>query len=102
LQRIRLICDGDEHGLGFDLTWDGSFAAVEEQHHLHRHGTRAILDACRFAQVGSWTGVVRVGGDEISVDPSVWMGTRDRSWGIRPVGEAEPPGRSAAEPTEGF
>jgi len=102
LQKIRLVCDADDHGVGFDLTWDGSFAAVEEQHHLHRHGTRAILDACRFAQVGSWSGVLRVGGDEITVDPSVWMGTRDRSWGIRPVGEPDPPGRSAAEPNEGF
>ncbi len=34
LQRVRLVCDGDEHGLGFDLTWDGSFPAVDEQHHL--------------------------------------------------------------------
>ena len=31
-----------------------------------------------------------------------WVGTRDRSWGIRPVGEPEPPGRAAAEPDEGF
>ena len=22
LRRIRLACDGDEHGIGFDLTWD--------------------------------------------------------------------------------
>ena len=27
---------------------------------------------------------------------------RDRSWGIRPVGEAEPPGRAGDEPIEGF
>ena len=31
-----------------------------------------------------------------------WVGTRDRSWGIRPVGEPEPPGRAASEPDDGF
>ena len=68
LQRIRLVCDGDEHGMGFDLTWNGSFDAVEEQHHIMRTGDRAILDACRFAQVGTWEGTLRVGGDELTVD----------------------------------
>jgi hypothetical protein len=38
LRRLRLVCDGDEHGLGFDLTWDGSFDAVEEEPHLMRRG----------------------------------------------------------------
>jgi hypothetical protein len=102
LRRLRLICDGDEHGLGFDLTWDGSFAPVDEQHHVLRHGPRAILDASRFAQLGSWSGVLRIEGEELTVDPDVWLGSRDRSWGIRPVGEAEPGGRNVDEPNEGF
>jgi hypothetical protein len=102
LQRIRLVCDGDDHGLGFDLIWDGSFPAVMEQPHVMRAGARAILDASRFAQVGTWSGTLRVDGDEIAVDPGVWVGTRDRSWGIRPVGEGEPPGRPPDDPTAGL
>ncbi len=102
LQRVRLLCDGSDHGIGFDLTWEGSFAAVMEQHHVMRTGPRAILDAARFAQVGTWEGVLDVGGSEHVVSPDRWVGTRDRSWGIRPVGEAEPPGRNADEPLEGF
>jgi hypothetical protein len=106
LRRVRVVCDADEHhddvAVGFDLTWDGSFPAVDEQPHLMLAGNRPILDAQRFAQVGTWTGTLRVDGDEIAVDPDVWVGTRDRSWGIRPVGEAEPPGRSADEPLDGF
>jgi hypothetical protein len=100
LRRIRLICDGDDHGLGFDLTWEGSFPAVMEQHHVMRTGARAILDASRFAQVGTWSGELRVDGDDIAVSPDVWVGTRDRSWGIRPVGE--PAGRPADDPTAGL
>ncbi len=103
LHRIRLVCDGDDHGVGFDLTWEGSFPAIEEARHIQHSGTKVILDACRFAQLGTWEGVLRVEGDELAVDRSTWVGTRDRSWGIRPVGETEPPGRWAAEPTtQGF
>jgi len=39
---------------------------------------------------------------EIAVEPGRWSGSRDRSWGIRPVGEPEPAGRAASEPAEGF
>lgn len=102
LRTIRVVCDADEHGIGFDLTWDGSFPAVDEQPHLMRVGGRAILDAQRFAQVGTWSGELRVDGETIAVDPATWVGTRDRSWGIRPVGEGEPAGRNADEPLEGF
>src|ERR1051325_2073448 len=102
LQRVRVICDADEHGLGFDLTWEGSFAAIDEPHHVSKALARNILDASRFAQVGTWEGELRIDGDTVRVNPDVWVGTRDRSWGIRPVGEGEPPGRAAAEPNEGF
>ena len=102
LQRIRLVCDSADLGLGFDLTWDGSFPAVMEMHHELRTGPRAILDASRFAQLGSWSGTLNVDGTDLSVSPDLWVGSRDRSWGIRPVGEAEPPGRQGDEPREGF
>ena len=100
LRRIRLVCDGDEQGIGFDLTWTGSFDAVQEAQHQIRIGTRTILDATRFAQVGTWAGELRVAGDTYEV--ADWVGTRDRSWGIRPVGESEPAGRPPANANEGF
>jgi hypothetical protein len=37
-------------------------------------------------------GKLRVGERAVEVTPDRWLGTRDRSWGIRPVGEPEPPG----------
>jgi hypothetical protein len=99
LETVRIVCDGDAWGVGFDLTWRGSFPPLEEPRHVHRIGDKLILDACRFAQVGTWEGVLRVEGDAFQVDPARWVGTRDRSWGLRPVGEPEPQGRWA---TEGF
>jgi len=105
LQRVRVVCDAADHGVGFDLTWEGSFAAVMEPNHVMRTGAndaRSIIDASRFAQVGTCDGTLSVGGVDHTVSPDRWVGTRDRSWGIRPVGEPEPAGRNADEPLEGF
>lgn len=101
LHKVRLVLEETE-GLGFDLTWEGSFDVVQEQPHLMLNGVRSTLDAQRFAQVGSWSGTLLVDGTETAVDPDRWMGSRDRSWGIRPVGEAEPPGRPQDPPMDGF
>ena len=95
LRSLRLVCDDPTLGLSFDLTWEGSFAPVDEPAHVMRIGRKAILDACRFAQVGTWEGTLAIDGDDYAVDPATWVGTRDRSWGIRPVGEAEPAGKPA-------
>ena len=100
LRRLRVVCDGDEHGIGFDLTWTGSFDAVQEAQHVLRMGARAILDTTRFAQVGTWQGELRVDGHTHAVQD--WVGSRDRSWGIRPVGEADAGGRPAANANPGF
>ena len=76
-----------------DLTFQSAFPPIEEPHHVHRGGDKLMLDASRFAQVGSWEGVIRLDGEEIQVTPDTWIATRDRSWGIRPVGEQPPAGR---------
>jgi hypothetical protein len=92
-RKLRLVCDGDDHGLGFDLMWESEYPPIAEPQHVRRHGDRILLDASRFAGVGTWTGELRVDGDTIAVTPERFTGTRDRSWGIRPVGEPEPAGK---------
>jgi hypothetical protein len=92
-REIRLICDADEHGIGFDLVYRSEYGPIPEPQHVRRQGDRILLDASRFAGVGTWEGELRVEGDTIAVTPDRYTATRDRSWGIRPVGEAEPPGR---------
>jgi hypothetical protein len=101
LRRIRMVLEETE-GLACDLTWEGSFEVVQEQRHVMRQGTRVVLDAQRFAQVGTWSGSLSVDGTEIAVSPDTWVGSRDRSWGIRPVGEAAPAGKPADPAFEGM
>jgi hypothetical protein len=100
LHTLRVVCEHD--AFGCDLTWTGAFPAVHEQPHQMLAGNRPIIDSSRFAQVGRWQGTLHVDGQDVNVDPAIWTGTRDRSWGIRPVGEPEPAGRPASEPGGGF
>jgi len=102
LRRLRVVCDTADRGLGVDLRWEASFPAVMEPRHVMLAGARPIIDASRFAQVGTWSGTICVEGEDLPVTPDRWVGTRDRSWGIRPVGEAEPPGRPPDDPTAGL
>lgn len=101
LHTLRIALD-DTHGIEADLTWNGLFDVVQEQPHILRTGNRVTLDAQRFAQLGSWSGHLTIDGEHIEVDPATWIGSRDRSWGIRPIGEAEPAGRPADPPFEGM
>ena len=101
LRTLRIVMDETE-GIACDLTWEGLFDVVQEQRHVMRSGTRVTLDAQRFAQLGCWSGQLVIDGLQIDVDPATWIGSRDRSWGIRPVGEAEPAGRPADPPFEGM
>lgn len=94
---------GDETSLAFDLTWHGAQRPIEEPRHTDRDAVgRIFLDACRLAQMGGWSGRLRIGERTWEVTPDAWWGSRDRSWGIRPSGESEPPGVAATLPSAGF
>ena len=92
---LRIVCDADDHGIGLDVVYRSDYGAIPEPQHVRRVGDRVLLDASRFAGVGTFEGELRVDGETIAVTPERYTATRDRSWGIRPVGESEPPGRPA-------
>jgi len=93
LHELRIVCEPNEHSdVSVDLRWVGSIPAFEEpRQYVRRHG-RTLFDSMRLAQTGRWSGTIRSGGTTFDVTPDRWWGTRDRSWGIRPVGEEEPAG----------
>jgi hypothetical protein len=45
------------------------------------------MDHTRLTQWGSWEGTIWIDGTTIDVDPAQTVATRDRSWGVRPVGQ---------------
>jgi hypothetical protein len=100
LRRLRVVLEPNEHALEFDLTWESAIPAQAEPGHFIRQQERVIFDSFRLAQTGRWTGHVRSGDAEFSITPDRWLGSRDRSWGVRPVGESEPPGIQSKNPAQ--
>ena len=103
LKKLRLTCDDNEWGVGFDVTWEGAQPPLEEPKSIKKSFNRTVMDNARFAQVGTYSGTLEVGGKSFDVRPDKWKGARDRSWGVRGVGEPEPPGiRVTEERAHGF
>ena len=86
---LRLRVAPNPFGLEADLRFRARTPAVEEPRLRHRAGRRRVMDWTRITQFGSWEGSLRVNGRLLEIDPARIRGCRDRSWGIRPVGERE-------------
>ena len=89
LRRLRFVVEPTEHPVAMDVTWEGHTPAVAEPRQVLRGREKVIFDTQRLAQTGTWSGTLVVGGEELAVTPGRCWGNRDRSWGIRPVGEPE-------------
>ena len=89
LRVLRVDVDDRESGVAASLTFTSRAFPFEEPHYLWEVGERTIFDITRLTQNGTWRGWIRAGGNELTVADDDWWGTRDRSWGVRPVGERE-------------
>jgi hypothetical protein len=87
LRRLRLTCEETE-GVAVDLVLEGRAFPIEEPRFIHRRGTRIFMDATRLTQNVRVTGSVAVEGTRREL-PAGMVGTRDRSWGVRPVGSPD-------------
>jgi hypothetical protein len=100
LRRLRITCDPAAGSAGpevaFDLLWSADAGPIEEPRHFSRKDGRVLVDTIRLGQTGHWSGSLHVAGHDFEVTEDSWHGFRDRSWGVRPVGEAEPAGIRAA------
>jgi hypothetical protein len=92
LKRLRIACEPNEWGLSFDLTFEARSPAYQEPRFFRRTGPRVVQDYLRYTQTGRWSGTLTIGERRFDVTPERWWGARDRSWGVRRVGEPEPVG----------
>jgi hypothetical protein len=92
LRTLRLSVDAPEHGLRAELTFEHRSPAIEEGHFLLRAGVRVLFDYTRLTQFGEWHGWIELDGERIEVNADDVWGSRDRSWGVRPIGEPAPSG----------
>ena len=89
MRRARVVLDDNSSGISCDLTFSARTASIQEARQTLWSGARRVMDATRFDQFGCWSGVVRHPDGEIKVEESQCHGTKDRSWGVRAVGEPE-------------
>ncbi|KPP90124.1 hypothetical protein [Erythrobacter sp. HL-111] len=88
LERLKVTIE-ETDGLAGEFTFTARAAPIEEPRFLHRTGTRAFMDYTRMTQNGHYEGWIAVDGVREEMAAGT-MGTRDRSWGVRPVGERDP------------
>jgi hypothetical protein len=84
LQKLRVTVKTAER-LAADLTFEGRAFPIEEPRFTRRVGPRMFMDYTRLTQNVRVSGWTEVDGDRRELGPG-WVGSRDRSWGIRPVG----------------
>lgn len=89
LESVTLRIAPNDGLLAGELRFVGRHFPILEPRFTRRNGTRLFMDYTRMTQNGRWSGWLSVGGQRVDVTDG-WTGTRDRSWGIRPVGASEP------------
>ncbi|QIQ86342.1 hypothetical protein [Erythrobacter sp.] len=90
LHRLKVTIEETE-GLAGEFTFTARAAPIEEPRFIHRTGTRAFMDYTRMTQNGHYEGWIEADGVREEMATGT-VGTRDRSWGVRPVGarDAQP------------
>jgi hypothetical protein len=86
LQKLRVIIDSKD-GIKADLVMEGRSFPIQEPRFTRRIGPRTMMDLTRFTQNVRWSGWVEVDGKRETYEGG--LGTRDRSWGVRPIGAAD-------------
>nr|WP_029908641.1 hypothetical protein [Caulobacter sp. UNC358MFTsu5.1] len=88
LRRLRITVEAPDQGISAQITFEGRSFPIEEPRFTRRIGPRTLLDYTRLTQNGRYDGWIEV--DGVRHDVSGFVGTRDRSWGVRPVGARDP------------
>ena len=100
LQRLKVMVDSPEHGLKAEVVFEGRAFPVEEPRFMRRLGPRALMDYTRLTQNGRYSGWIELDGRRESIDG--FTGTRDRSWGVRPVGARDSQELAPPQPPQFF
>lgn len=102
LQCLRIFCEptnATSQNIKAELRFDRRCSPVEEPRFTRRVGSRLMMDVTRMTQNGCFQGSLELKGKTFNIQPDRFLGTRDRSWGIRPVGERDnQPNPYAEEP----
>ena len=87
LRKVRVQLAQNEHNIECDLLFTACSVPHQEPANVMHDDGHLIMHNSRFTQMGHWQGYFAVDGERYEVDQAI--GTRDKSWGVRPVGEPQ-------------
>jgi len=88
LEQLRIrVAEAD--GISAEIVFRGRSFPIKEPRFTHRIGTRTFMDYTRMTQNGHYNGWIAVDGQRLDLHVGA-VGTRDRSWGVRPIGLRDP------------
>jgi hypothetical protein len=102
MKTLRVTLAPNETGLSCTLTFEAATACIEEERQILRREKRVFADITRFTQFGRWSGEIGIEGTVIPIHRDQTYAIRDRSWGVRPVGEPATGGATPTSPPQVF
>ncbi|HEY2661303.1 MAG TPA: hypothetical protein VGI79_16400 [Caulobacteraceae bacterium] len=90
LQKLKVTVTQSD-GIAAEFIFEGRAFPIEEPRFIRRNGPRTFMDYTRLTQNGRYSGWIEVDGVRQAIASGA-VGTRDRSWGVRPIGapDAQP------------
>ncbi len=89
LRAVRVVVAANDTGIECDLTFRACSSPTQEPKNVMYDDGHLIMDTTRFTQFGCWQGHFSINGARREVAPASTLGARDKSWGVRPVGEPQ-------------
>ena len=89
MKQVRVVLAANDTGIECDMSFVARTCATQEPKSQMSEGVHVIMDTTRFTQFGYWQGYFSVDGKRTELAKPDVLGIRDKSWGVRPVGEAQ-------------
>ena len=96
MRKTRVVLEDNSSGIKCNLMFSTRTVPIQEARQTLWSGTRRVMDATRFDQFGRWQGTISHPDGDLLIDDSECLATKDRSWGVRAVGEPETGGAPTA------
>lgn len=88
MRMMTVSLDRNESGITCRLRWRARSAPLEEKRTTIRTRGRLTNDSTRWTQFGCWEGWFEIDGVRTEVNPQSCPGIKDRSWGLRILGDS--------------
>jgi len=89
LRTLRVTVQPNPWDVTADLVFTARAGVIEEPRFHREFDGHVFMDSTRLTQHVDVRGRIRIGGETIELTPERTWGSRDRSWGIRPIGERD-------------